>query len=352
VKKAKSKKMVCTTELITALLIMFVATPMLITVLSFHANFGSRVEMPETSFFLRHEDVEGYPRRLVNFYSGQNRLTGYIYGEDNEKGLIVIAHGLGGGAEEFFRKAMYFVDNGWRVFTFDKTGTHNSEGRGTGGIAQSAVDLEAALEYIEEQNWDIPIMLYGYSWGGYGVTAILQNGHDINAVVSLAGFASPTVMIREHLNDSLGSLGRIIYPYAWLYQQVFGGKYANLSAIDGINSGNVPVMVIHGTEDEFISYRRASIIAQRDYITNPNVVFISRYLPYHNRHNNLMVDEELAAFMQAPYAELLEMQSYHGWEAIPEDVLQDYMMKVKIRVSALDWELMDKINDFFEMTLK
>ena len=38
-----------------------------------------------------------YRRTPCSFYSGKNRLQGYIYGEENEKGLIVFAHGIGTG---------------------------------------------------------------------------------------------------------------------------------------------------------------------------------------------------------------------------------------------------------------
>jgi hypothetical protein len=82
------------------------------------------------------------------------------------------------------------------------------------------------------------------------------------------------------------------------------------------------------------------------------VVFISRDLPHSNNHDNILRSEETAAFMLAPYDELLEMQREQGWTTIPEDVLQDFFVLTKIRMSGLDLELMDEINDFFEMSLE
>jgi hypothetical protein len=72
-----------------------------------------------TSAYLRYEDVAERRPRVVRFRSGKNPLTGYMFGEQNDKGLVVISHGLGFGAEDYLAEALYFVDKGWRVFAFD-----------------------------------------------------------------------------------------------------------------------------------------------------------------------------------------------------------------------------------------
>ena len=263
-------------------LIISLAAMMFLTVALYNLTFGGRVTAQRT--------ISENEARITYFYSGQNRLTAYIFGEDNDKGLIVISHGLGGGAVSYLREIMYFVDNGWRVFAFDKTGSHTSEGSGTRGLPQSAIDLNAALAYIASQGLGLPIMLYGHSWGGFAVTAVLNFDHDIRAVVSLAGFAEPMAMLHEGARLMLGPVGNAAYPFLWVYQRMLFGQYSNLSAIDGINNGAVPVKVIHGQADDVISYGGAGIIAHRERISNPNVVFVSRYYPNHSGHNNLTLD--------------------------------------------------------------
>lgn len=66
---------------------------------------------------LRYEDLEvQYPRSLVSFESGNNRLQGYIYSLNQEQGLVVVVHGIGGGADSYLSQITYFVDQGWYVF--------------------------------------------------------------------------------------------------------------------------------------------------------------------------------------------------------------------------------------------
>jgi len=252
-----------------------------LTVAMYNLNFG-RVSARRTPI--------AYEHRQTSFYSGQNRLTAYIFGEDNDQGVIVISHGLGGGGLSYLREIMYFVDNGWRVFTFDKTGSHSSEGRGTRGLPQSAIDLDAALSYMTRQGWDIPIMLFGHSWGGFAVTAVLNFDHDINAVVSIAGFAEPLMMLQEGARLMIGPAGVLATPILWAYQRTLFGNYADISAIDGINSAGIPVKIIHGRSDYVVSYDGAGIIAHRERIINPHVLFVSRYYPNRSGHNDITLD--------------------------------------------------------------
>lgn len=330
-----------------AFILIFSIAAMLITKYVYDDNFG-RADASAYTSFLRYEDITGYERTQISFMSGNNKLAGYIYGEDNDKGLIVIAHGLGGGAESYLPETMYFVDNGWRVFSYDCTGSYNSEGEGTKGLPQSAIDIDAALNYIESQNWNLPIMLYGHSWGGYAVTAVLNYEHDISAVVSIAGYATPMELLYEQSQDMMGWFATITYPYQWLYQRMLFGSTAGLSAVAGINKSSVPVMVIHGSEDTVIRYDGAGIIAHKDKIKNPNVVYRTCDSENQSGHNNLFMSTE-----RIPYVDKINEEykaiydSYDG--NVPDEIKAEFNAGIdKYRVSELDYAFMSDVNVFFE----
>jgi len=231
-----------------------------------------------------------YPRREINFMSGEHKLTGYIYGEDNSKGLVVVSHGRGASAEAYFLEVLYIVEHGWQVFAYNNTGTLLSEGDTTKGLSQSLFDLRAALDYIaeEEQLNHLPITLYGHSWGGYAVTSILNYDYPISAVVSVAGFDTPQKAIYDYAVCKAKVLGAIGFPFFWGYHcMVFGGD-SNISATDGINHTQIPVMIIHGTGDKTLRYHVSGIISNQDRIENPNVIYIFRDQENQNGHTNLM----------------------------------------------------------------
>lgn len=232
-----------------------------------------------------------YPRSAVSFMSAENKLSGYVYGEDNSKGLIVVSHGRGASAEAYFLEISYFVDHGWQVFAYNNTGTHLSEGDSTKGLSQSLFDLQAALDYIasDTQLSSLPIMLYGHSWGGYAVASVLNYDYPISAVVSVAGFETPQKAVYDYAVCKAKALGAIGFPFFWGYHCVIFGEDSNISALDGINNTQIPVMIIHGTEDKTLRYDVSSIISCQDKVKNPNVIYITRNQENQNGHTNLIL---------------------------------------------------------------
>ncbi|MDL2318819.1 alpha/beta hydrolase [Eubacteriales bacterium OttesenSCG-928-A19] len=331
---------------VVAFAIVFSVVSFLVTKSIFDENFG-RVNAPQNTTSLRYADVVGYERRQVSFLSGENKLVGYVYGEENEKGLVILAHGLGGGAESNTALTIALVDNGWRVLAYDSTGSYSSEGEGTKGLPQSALDLDAALNYVESQNWNLPIMLWGHSWGGYAVAAVLDMGHDIKASISVAGYASPDALLREQMQRMMGDFSVAAYPFAWLYQRTLFGANAGRSAIEAINNSGVPTMIIHGTEDEMIGYDGAGIIAHRNEITNPNVVYVTREAVGQNGHNNLLRSLAAARYAEEKNAEYQRIyQSYDG--EIPDDVRAAYNAQIdKSLANELDPALMEEMIAFY-----
>lgn len=334
---------------LAAIVVLFSVCSMVVVKAMYDKQFG-RADKPKFSGHLTYGDVEGYDREVVRFKSGGNTLVGYVYGESNDKGLVVIAHGLGGGAESYLAETLYFVDNGWRVFSFDCTGSYESEGKGTIGLAQSVLDLNSALYYVESDSAlkDLPVMLYGHSWGGYAVAAVLNYGHDIAAAASIAGFNAPMGILFERATKMMGSFAYVEYPFLWAYQTMLFGRAARLTAVDGINSSDTAVMIIHGDKDKTVSYGGASIIALSGKITNPNVIYKTCTAENHNGHRDLFRSEAAARYIDQKNRVYQELYDLHNGN-IPDDVLADYYANVdKARTNQLDTDFMDDIDRFFE----
>jgi dienelactone hydrolase len=335
-------------SLVALLLIWAVASTIFVKVF-YDARFA-RLNQAQYSGYLHYSDVSGYPRTVITFNSGGNQLTGYIYGEENQKDLVVISHGLGYGAEDYLAQALYFVDHGWRVFTFDNTGVYQSEGKSQVGLSQAVIDLNAALGYIENDPslGKLPIMLYGHSWGGYAVAAELNADPNITAVVSIAGFNTPNELILEDAKSEMGIFGYVEYPFLVKYQSRLFGDLAKLSAVDGINHTDTPVMIIQGNADESISYTGASIISHRAEITNPNVIFQTITAENHNGHKSMFKSDAAQNYayqLNQEYKTIYEQ--YNG--NIPDEVaVQFYGSIDKSLSSQLDENFMDGINRFFE----
>lgn len=318
-----------------------------------HDSSFRRLETPMTSAYLRYEDVAERSPRVVRFRSGKNTLTGYMFGEQNDKGLVVISHGLGFGAEDYLAEALYFVDKGWRVFAFDYTGTYASEGDSRIGLPQAVLDLDAALTYLEGEPGlrGLPVMLFGHSWGAYACTAVLNYGHDVKAVVSVSGFNSPMEMFNEEMKRLVGPLAFATYPFGWAYQAMLFGSAAGLTAVDGINKSDAAVMIVHGVADESVSYDGASIIAQRDEITNPNVVYRTCDAEGRNSHHNLLKSEVAVAYAAQASTVYTDLLNQYGGAVRDEAEALLYESLDRFWTSGLHEELFEEIGAFFDASI-
>ena len=339
--------------LICTVLVLFVAA-LHITRRIMRANFGrgEYKPYPVPDYFYDHYK-DAYPRRNVSFYSGKNRLQGYIFGEENTKGLIVFAHGINSGHESYIQEIAWMVDHGWRVFAYDATGSCTSEGKGTTGLIQSALDLHAALTYVEgdEILKNLPKCLMGHSWGGYAVAAGLYFDHDVKASASIAGYSDGIQMMMRFGTATMGKAVALLRPFAYLAHLSLFGRYATLTATDGINRANIPVLLVHGTGDELVRYDITGIVAHKDEITNPNVTIYSMSDAGQDGHMSIFHNansvEEIARFN----ARMEELKEKYG-EDIPTEERQRVLDDTDLDLYNLPNEkMLGDINAFFEKAL-
>ena len=352
-RRRKYRKRRSHTILIAALILIFeiFSVVSLLFVKSQLDRLFVRTNLPEYSRYLLYTDAEDqYSRELLSFISGKNQLQGYLYGAENKKGVVILSHGMGSGAESYLAETLYFVDHGYQVFSYDNTGCHRSEGESCIGFPQSVLDLDAALTYLEgEARFDgLPRFLYGHSWGGYAVTAVLAFHHEITACVSVAGFDQPMSMLLEWGKAAQGTAAYVLYPYTYLYQLFLFGKNANLSAIDGINSTDTPVLLLHGSADSIVSATGAATIARQEEISNPNAYCVLYTDAKQNGHSDLFLSLEAQSYFHEVNDAYQMLREQYGGE-VPKPVDQAFAGEVdSFRLSALDQDRMAAVLAFYE----
>ena len=316
-------------------------------------NFG-RGDYPDPkltlTWFYDHYEND-YPREEVSFRSGDNTLKGYLYGMDNKKGLIVFAHGIGSGHEFYLSLITNLVDRGWSVFAYDCTGSGSSEGEGTRGLAQSVIDLDNALDFAESDSRtkDMEKFVAGHSWGGYAAAAVLNFDHDVKASVTMSGYNTPFAELAETCDNSYGMAGKLLYPLIWMYNKVEFGKNSSLSAVDGINKSGIPVLVIHGENDEVIRYDGASVIAQRDRITNPKAEFRTMSDEGRSGHSSIFSTVEYAEYKKNVYIPRANELNEKYNNDVPYDERVKFVESIdRDLYNATNPDIIDLIDEFFE----
>lgn len=230
-------------------------------------------------------DKEKYPREQLIVQSGENDISAFLYMVQDAKGLIVVAPGHRDANDIKLYEIRYFVDAGYSVVCLDYTGCYTSSGNSMKGYSQSVYDIDALLDYIEadERFENMPICLFGHSMGAYAVCAELQFEHDIAKVVAASGFDTPEEQWQYSIKRYTGIFYPIIKPFNSLFIDLKYGDDKDLSAVDGINSVLIPVLVISAEEDLFYG-GKSPIYDRQNEIMNPNCTFVLMDEENHNGH--------------------------------------------------------------------
>lgn len=280
----------------------------------YEENFGHRLTSYEPMSWSI-DDFDGLQRERYAFPSDKGQmLTGYRYYREGAevRGVIVIAHGFGGGGHRnYMNIADYFAANGYAVFAYDATGNDESGGEAVGGLPQGVIDLDYALRFVKSEPdfAGLPIMLWGHSWGGYSVGSVLALHPDVKAAVIVAGFNESIDMLECEGRNIAGDAIGFVLPALAAHEEKLFGDYTGMSILEGVAATDAKIMILHSENDSMIpvdiSYDRY-VAAFGD---DPRFTFVH----FEDRgHNYPFCDPARAAYVEAWNAQANAYAEEHG----------------------------------------
>ncbi len=357
-KKVKKKKIFVIVFCILAVL--FIAGDWALSIMIYNENFNKRFESYEP-FMLYIDDFDGLQCTQYKFASDKGQtLTGYLYSSGkNQRGIIVMAHGLGGGGHNSYMNcANYFAHQGYYVFAYDATGNDESGGEGVGGLPQGVIDLDHAISFVEESgNFpDLPIGLFGHSWGGYSVCSVLTYRPEMKAVIACSGFNSSSDMFEAEGKKQAGNGIYVIMPFVKLHERIKYGNYASNTAMDGFAATTAAVMIVHSFDDNTVPIEYGCDIYYETYKDDPRFRFIRFEDKGHNDVYNDMtyineLDEMLDKWLETLDYDYHAAENRERFEADKADYLHNHLDRDKW-CNTLNLELFENFVDFYDETLK
>ena len=240
------------------------------------------------------DDFPRLKRDRHHFFSDDGQiLVGYMYyyQEQPQKGVVVMAHGFGGGGHlTYLDCANYIAKNGFYVFAYDATGNDESEGNSVRGLPQGVIDLDHVISFVEQQDEfkGLPIGLFGHSWGAYSVANALNEHPEVSCVVSVAGFSKSSDLLLAQGRQMVGPVIYVFIPYLKLIDDLKFGKYADETGMDGLSKTDAEVMIIHGGKDGTVPQDYGYDLYYEKYGSDPDYTFV--YDPEAG-HNNILNDD-------------------------------------------------------------
>lgn len=106
---------------------------------------------------------------------------------ENPKGVVQIVHGMGEHAGRYSHFAEFLNDNGYIVFGDDHrahglTEDDRSRGHIDGDIFGDTVRDEILIYDYLKQTYNLPVILFGHSYGSFLAQSFLEQGTDIDGV--------------------------------------------------------------------------------------------------------------------------------------------------------------------------
>ena len=351
-----NKKKTALIIVVCILAAIFLVVMPVLTIIIYDDNFGERFETEEWMAYSV-SDFEGLKVEECSFVSNNGQLlAGYQYYKEDQqlnKGVVVLAHGLGGGGHNTYMDvADYFTSNGYLVFAYDATGNDKSGGDSVEGLPQGVIDLDHALRYVKQADEyeDLPIVLFGHSWGGYSVGSVLNCHPDVKAAVLVAGFDRSTDLFEQQGETIIGFGIKLFMPYVSLYEWLKFGEYAAYSALDGFEDSEAGIMVIHSKDDTTVLPENGYEKFYDVYGDDSRFVFVK----YEDRgHNYIYYSEAAKNYRDQLNEDYIAYVEANGGQYNAE-IKAEFMEKNldKSKCYEFDHDLMERILEFYDSCCK
>ncbi len=175
-------------------------------------------------------------------------LAGWHIDAGNNKGVVILFHGVRANRESMFERATLLYENGFSVVLIDFQAHGESTGENITIGYLEKYDVLASIEYAKSHHVGQPIGIIGMSLGG--ASTILASPQNIDAIIIESAYPDIRSAVVNRIKAKLGFLHKI--PSEILLFQLeprLGFDVSELAPIDKIGTLNSPVFIISGSDD-------------------------------------------------------------------------------------------------------
>lgn len=254
---------------------------------------GVRGKDPDNPCYLTYDDYAGEldSEAYVCGYYGK-AICGYVYTEHGRKdfrGFVILAHGLFGTHVQYYMDIYMLCKAGYKVLAYDQYGVGESEGHAQEYLAHGIYVMENVITDVlkAQLNDDLPLFLYGHSWGAYSAVGAMKRFPQLKGVISRSGPVSPAVAGKDLLRMVAPKVYRSIAPCYGLCVFILLGFRYSIRSTRGFRNRTTPVLLIQAEDDNLVPFKD-SLVAYVEKHPKTNVrIFTTK----DGRHNTLLVPE-------------------------------------------------------------
>jgi alpha-beta hydrolase superfamily lysophospholipase len=166
---------------------------------------------------------------------------------------VVVLHGWGANKSLMLPLAQPLVKMGCNLLFIDAHNHGDSENRGVSTMPKFAEDLTSAVAWLKRHKAQKcqEILFLGHSVGAAASLLAASNNRNVNAVISLASFAHPKLVMQRQLrrvNWVPGLVWLVVHYVQW----VIGHRLDDIAPIHTASKIAQPLLLVHGDQDQVV----------------------------------------------------------------------------------------------------
>ena len=227
---------------------------------------------------------------VVNFSLNGLNVQGYRWNKEKDHKILIL-HGFGSAAHNFYSYISIMVDKGYQVLAFDAPAHGNSKGKTINAMEYSQM-IEKVIELYGPVNGFL-----AHSFGGIALSlAMEKTSHDENTkIVFIAPATETTTAIDSafemlHIKDKSvrAAFEKIIFDR--------GGKSTEWYSIKrAMKNITATILWIHDEDDDITPLKDALKVKEKGF---PNIEFvITKGLGHRKIYRDITVQNKIAAFL-------------------------------------------------------
>ncbi len=189
---------------------------------------------------------------FITSYDGLKLKGTYI---ENESSIVMImVHGYRADGASIIGPIQEMAKRGYNLLIPDLRGHGESEGDYIGMGWDDRKDIIQWIDFLIHKQSNVSIVLYGVSMGGATVLNVSgeQLPNQVKAIISDCGYTNLWDLFQYHFQLN-NRQSRYLYQMANIVTKIRAGyKIGDSQPIEQVKKCHLPIMFIHGKDDDFI----------------------------------------------------------------------------------------------------
>jgi fermentation-respiration switch protein FrsA (DUF1100 family) len=196
---------------------------------------------------------------LTSSFDGHAIPVDFIYSNDKNSNIVIMAHGLGGNRQTNYPRAEFFLKNGYNVITYDQRSSGENVAEKTTFGYWEKYDIIDCIKYAKDFAKDKKIGVWGESFGG--ATAVQAVAFEnVQEDIAFLALDCPVSNMEWMISDQMKSMeiGIPIEYMMWCGNIInsfrLGFSYNEADAAKEAHKIRIPTLVINSEIDKVTPY--------------------------------------------------------------------------------------------------